>query len=54
MIVRMFLFITVALISGCGGPTFTDLGNGVGVPSESIESHAQASGISRDEARYPQ
>lgn len=51
MIVRVVLLITVAFIVGCSGPTFTNLGNGVGVPTESIDSYAKANGISRDEAR---
>ena len=38
-------------IFGCTGPTFTNLGNGVGVPTESIDSYAKANGISRDDAK---
>ena len=38
-------------VLGCCGPTFTDLGNGVGVPSESIDKYAASHGISREEAR---
>jgi len=39
------------LICGCSGPTFTDLGNGVGVPTGSIEEYANENGIERNEAR---
>ncbi len=36
---------------GCGGPTFTNLGNGVGVPSEAIADYATANGLTHDVAR---
>ena len=51
MVVRLALLIAVAFIFGCSGPTFTNLGNGVGVPRESIDRYAKANGISQDEAR---
>jgi hypothetical protein len=51
MIARLALLIAVAFFMGCSGPMFTHLGNGVGVPSESIDNYAKANGISRDEAR---
>ena len=51
MVIRLALLIAVALIFGCSGPTFTNLGNGVGVPTESIDSYARAKGVSRNEAR---
>lgn len=41
----------LACLTGCGGPTFTNLGNSVAVPSESIEDYATVPGISRTEAR---
>lgn len=50
MIARLALLIAVAFL-GCSGPRFTNLGNGVGVPSESIDNYAKANGLSRDEAR---
>jgi len=51
MVIRMALLIAVAFIFGCSGPTLTILGNGVGVPAESIDTYAKANGISRDEAK---
>lgn len=39
------------VVIGCGGPTFTDLGNGVAVPLESIEKYASEHGVTRAEAR---
>ncbi len=51
MAIRLTLLIAVAFIFGCSGPTFTNLGNGVGVPTESIDSYAKGNGISRDEAK---
>ncbi|MCM2374487.1 hypothetical protein [Aporhodopirellula aestuarii] len=51
MVIRLALLIAVAFTFGCSGPKFTNLGNGVGVPSESIDSNAIANGISRDEAK---
>ena len=51
----MFRLILVSfamvVLGGCRGPTFIDLGNGVGVPSESIDNYASAKGITRAEAR---
>ena len=44
-----FSFFVVSV--GCGGPTFTNLGNGVGVPVETIERYAAEHGVSRAEAR---
>ena len=38
-------------LGGCGGPIFTNLGNGVGVPPASIDDHATANGITGEEAR---
>lgn len=38
------------ILAGCCGPTFTNLGNNVGVPTESIEDYAAAHGITRGEA----
>ena len=46
---RFFSFFVVSV--GCGGPTFTNLGNGVGVPVETIERYAAEHGVSRAEAR---
>ena len=39
------------VVAGCAGPTFTNLGNGVGVPAESIEKCATEHGVTRAEAR---
>ena len=51
MIVRLALLIAFVFILGCSTPTFTNLGNGVGVPTKSIDSYAKENGISHDEAR---
>lgn len=49
--IRLFLScFAIVFICGCGGRYFTDLGNGVGVPTASIDDYAEANGISRDEA----
>ena len=47
------LITPLALLSlvGCAGPTFADLGNGVAVPSQSIDEHAAANGLTRAQAR---
>ena len=44
-------FLLTAMCCGCAGPNFTDLGNGTGVPTESIDRHAADQGISREEAK---
>jgi hypothetical protein len=36
---------------GCSGPKFTDLGNGMGVPIESVDLYAKEHGVTREEAR---
>ena len=41
----------LAACLGCGGPTFTDVGNGVGVPTGHIDKVADENNITRDEAR---
>jgi len=38
-------------VLGCGGHVFTNLGNGVGVPSESIAEYAARHGVTGAEAR---
>ncbi len=54
--------ILFASVLGCNGRTFknvglgrdrtfTNIGNGVGIPAESIEDYARAHGVSRGEAR---
>ena len=45
------LVVFLALACGCAGRTFTQLGNGVAVPVESIAEYAETHGISRAEAR---
>jgi hypothetical protein len=51
--IRLFLIgFTIVICCGCGGPVFTNLGNGVGVPTGAIDDYAKANGISRDEAQY--
>ncbi len=39
------------LLFGCTSRTFTDLGNGVGVPLSSIDEHAAENGLTRAQAR---
>lgn len=51
MVMRLALLIAVAGFSGCSGPKFIDLGNGVGVPTESIDAYAKDHGISRKAAK---
>ena len=41
----------LVVVAGCAGPTFTNLGNGVGVTAESIEKYATEHGVTRAEAR---
>jgi hypothetical protein len=43
--------VVMAAMLGCTAPTFTDLGNGVGVPVESIDEYARSRGVSRAQAR---
>ena len=45
------MFLAMILLVGCAGRTFTDLGNGVGVPSGSIADYAEAHGLTHAEAR---
>jgi hypothetical protein len=47
----MLMSFAMILFVGCGGPTFTNLGNGVGVPSGAIADHAATNGLTHDEAR---
>jgi hypothetical protein len=50
--IRSFLIcFAVVFICGCSGRYFTNLGNGVGVPTGAIDEYAESNGISRDEAR---
>ena len=43
--------IACCLFLGCQAPTFTDLGNGVAVPVETVEKYAAQRGVTRDQAR---
>ncbi|MFC1758929.1 hypothetical protein ACFL2H_09190 [Planctomycetota bacterium] len=47
----LFICSVILCISGCGGPMFTNLGNGVGVPAESIDDYAEANEMPRSEAK---
>jgi len=51
MVRLMRICFMLAFTCGCSDRYFTNLGNGVGVPTESIEEYAESNGISRDEAR---
>lgn len=51
MIRLLLVGFTIVLCCGCGGPVFTNLGNGVGVPTGAIDDYANANGISRDAAQ---
>ncbi len=46
--VALILF---CIISGCSVPTFTNLGNGVAVPVNSIDKYASEHGVTHAEAR---
>ncbi len=49
---RVVLITFVMIVfGGCGGPSFTNLGNGVAVPPETIGEYAELRGITRAEAR---
>ena len=41
----------LVIVAGCARPTFTNLGNGVAVPVESIETYAAEHGVTSAEAR---
>ncbi|MHB1037343.1 MAG: hypothetical protein ACYC35_22680 [Pirellulales bacterium] len=51
MVRRLASVLALVAAIGCTGPAFTNLGNGVGVPSESIDQYAKTHGITREEAR---
>jgi len=51
MIRLFFICLASSFLCGCGGRYFTNLGNGVAVPTADIEDYAKASRISRDDAR---
>jgi len=48
---RCLCVVLFGIVVGCGGPTFTNLGNGVAVPLESIDKYASEHGVTRAEAR---
>ena len=48
---RYLCVVLFGIVVGCGGPTFTNLGNGVAVPLESIDEYASEHGVTRAEAR---
>ena len=48
---RYLCVVLLGIVVGCGGPAFTNLGNGVGVPFESIDKYASEHGVTRAEAR---
>ena len=48
---RYLTVLLLVVVAGCAGPTFTNLGNGVAVPAESIETYATEHGVTRAEAR---
>ena len=48
---RQMFFATTLGIASCSGPTFTNLGNGTGVPTEDIAKYADDHGISFEDAR---
>ncbi len=47
----IFVAVVAVSMSGCSGRTFTNLGNGAGVPSASINKYAAENGLTRDQAR---
>jgi hypothetical protein len=44
-------WLVTLVFASCGGPVFTNLGNGVAVPSETIDALSREKGISRAQAR---
>ena len=48
---RCLCVVLFGIVVGCGGPTFTNLGNGVAVPFESIDKYASEHGVTHAEAR---
>ena len=48
---RFLSLFLMYIILGCSGPTFTNVGNGVGVPDDAITAYASKHSISREEAR---
>jgi diaminopimelate decarboxylase len=48
---RYLCVVLFGIVVGCGGSTFTNLGNGVAVPFESIDKYASEHGVTRAEAR---
>lgn len=45
------IFFAMILLGGCGGKTFINLGDGVGVPAAAIDDYAAENEITREEAR---
>lgn len=43
--------LALMIFAGCTGPAFANMGNGVGVPSASIDKYAAENGLTRDQAR---
>jgi hypothetical protein len=48
---RILVVALFAFAFGCNGPTFSNLGNGVGVPPESINAYAVEQDVAQAEAR---
>ena len=49
---RLHVYLLAMLVLvGCGGRMFTDLGNGVAVPSETIDTISRENGITHAQAR---
>lgn len=48
---KYLLAIACGVVVGCGGPNFTNLGNGVAVPIESVDRYVIEHGVTRTEAR---
>ena len=48
---RWILVAVFVITAGCAGRRFTDLGNGVGIPTKSITEYADAHGMTPEQAR---
>lgn len=48
---KYIVIVLFCFLSGCSGPTFTNLGNGVAVPVESIDRYAAENGLTPAQAQ---
>ena len=48
---RWFVLLVLVVITGCAERMFTDLGNGTGVPAQSVKAYAREHGVTEAQAR---